>query len=82
MLELHEQCYEQEERGFEAALRITRALGDRPGEAQSLRGLGLCYQRQGNSDTSKATLLEALALVRQPRRTFMEALVLEAIAEH
>lgn len=79
MLRLDEGRHEEALSGFEAALAICRAVGDRPGEAQCLRGLGLIQQRQGNIDRARATLSEALLLVRQPRSTSLEVHIRAAL---
>jgi Flp pilus assembly protein TadD len=66
---------------FRAALEISRSLRDRPGEAQCLRGLGMCFQRQGDVDRARTTLLGALELVQQPKRTLLEGHIRRALAD-
>jgi tetratricopeptide (TPR) repeat protein len=80
MLGIRQENGQAAEEDFREALVITRRLGDRPGEAQCLRGLGLCYQHYGDHERARATLLQALRMVRQPTLTLMERVITEAIA--
>jgi DNA-binding SARP family transcriptional activator/tetratricopeptide (TPR) repeat protein len=81
MLRLHQGRYTVAETGFRDTLRATRALRDRAGEAQSLRGLGLCLAKQGHLAEGRATVQRALALVRQPRPTFLELHIRQTLTE-
>ncbi|HLL66558.1 MAG TPA: BTAD domain-containing putative transcriptional regulator [Micromonosporaceae bacterium] len=66
---------------FLTARDMALALGDQAGVAQSLRGLGTCYHRQGDVVKAKATLSEALDLMRQPRKTYMEDVIRQSIID-
>jgi DNA-binding SARP family transcriptional activator/tetratricopeptide (TPR) repeat protein len=81
MLRLRQERYTVAETGFRDTLRATQALGERAGEAQSLRGLGLCLAKQGHIGEGRATVQRALALVRQPRRTFLETHIRQTLIE-
>ncbi|GAB1690864.1 tetratricopeptide repeat protein [Krasilnikovia sp. M28-CT-15] len=72
MLRIEQQRYDDAESGFQRALATYRSLGDLAGEAQCLRGMGLCLQHQGHTDQAKVILLRALDLVAQPRPTILE----------
>jgi len=81
MLRLKQDRHEEARRQFAEVVSISRFVGDKYGEAQALRGLGICYQRLGQSSKSRSMLLEALNLVRQPRPTLVEAHVRRTLAE-
>jgi DNA-binding SARP family transcriptional activator/tetratricopeptide (TPR) repeat protein len=81
MLRLRQQRFADAEQLFAEVLAATRVLGDRHGQAQALRGLGICYHRHGKDERARAALAEALQLVRQPRPSLVEAHVRQTIAE-
>ncbi len=66
---------------FRAAQEISRSIGDRSGEAQTIRGQALCLRGRGHLAQARALLADALRIVRQPRPTLLESQVLAAIAE-
>ncbi|WP_083936671.1 AfsR/SARP family transcriptional regulator [Longispora albida] len=66
---------------FERVLNRCRKLGDRPGQAQSLRGLGIWHRRFGDSQQGMALLQEALSIIKQPRPTVLEAHIRQTIAD-
>ncbi|MEU4470144.1 BTAD domain-containing putative transcriptional regulator [Micromonospora sp. NPDC023888] len=64
---------------FDHVLRITAVLGDRHGQAQALRGLGICHHRAGRIPQARAALDEALRLVQQPTPSIVESFVQRTI---
>ncbi|GIG57818.1 hypothetical protein Lfu02_21900 [Longispora fulva] len=72
---MEQRRFDDAESGFQRALDTSRILGDLAGEAQCLRGMGLCLQQQGHPDRAKVTLLRALDLVAQPRPTILEGFI-------
>lgn len=81
MLQLQLGQIEGAQTGFVEVLRMTRELRDATGEAQALRGLGLCYQRLGRNDEARKTLLMALRIVRQPQEGLLERFIRQALAD-
>jgi tetratricopeptide (TPR) repeat protein len=79
MLRLAQDRAAEAEQLFLDVLHTCRSLDERPGQAQSLRGLGLAYHQLGDRQRARSTLDEALELVRQPRPTLMEGWIREAI---
>jgi DNA-binding SARP family transcriptional activator len=65
---------------FHEALDLARTLGDLPGEAFCLHGLGLAHQQQGHKRQARHALAEALRIVTQPNPTYMERRIREALA--
>src|SRR6185312_8793413 len=66
---------------FAEVLGITRAAGDRSGQAQALRGLAICHHHFGDADGAVASLTAALEMVRGSAGNFIEKLVLDTAAE-
>jgi tetratricopeptide (TPR) repeat protein len=81
MLRLKQEQYGDAEGIFTDVLALTQKLGDPRGQAQALRGLGICYHRNGSHDKAMATLDEALQLVRQPRPSLVESYIRRTMDE-
>jgi DNA-binding SARP family transcriptional activator len=81
MLRLKQERADEARTLFEEVLDLTRASSDRYGQAQSLRGIGLCYQSEGYPEKAQEALSEALRIVSQPRPTLVEAHVRKTLAE-
>jgi tetratricopeptide (TPR) repeat protein len=81
MLLLKRQRHEQAEPLFAEVLATARAFGDRYGQAQALRGLGICHHRSGRREQARAELTEALQLVRQPTPSIVESSVRQTIED-
>ncbi|MEU8207861.1 BTAD domain-containing putative transcriptional regulator [Micromonospora sp. NPDC049044] len=81
MLLLRSGRHEQGAPLFDQVLTITTLLKDRNGQAQALRGLGICHHRTGDMAQARAALDEALRLVQQPRPSIVEAFIRRTIAE-
>jgi tetratricopeptide (TPR) repeat protein len=60
---LKQQRYDAAERLFRQVLDLVRRVDDRFGEAQAIRGLGLCQRGQGDLDSTRSSLLEALRVL-------------------
>ena len=81
MLMLKRQRHERAEPLFAEVLETARMFGDRYGQAQALRGLGICHHRSGRQVMARAELSEALRLVRQPRPSIVESRVRQTIED-
>jgi DNA-binding SARP family transcriptional activator len=81
MLRLKQERTHEARSLFEEVLDLTRASSDRYGQAQSLRGIGLCYQSEGYPEKAREALSQALRIVSQPRPTLVEAHVRKTLAE-
>jgi tetratricopeptide (TPR) repeat protein len=81
MLRVRQGRFDEANPIFREVFEVSQVLGDRPGQAQALRGLGLCYQKQGDRGRARETLLEALRVLRQPRPDLVEAHIRQTIAE-
>jgi DNA-binding SARP family transcriptional activator len=78
---LKQQRYDAAERLFRQVLDLVRRVGDRFGEAQAIRGLGLCHRGHGDHARARSSLLEALRLIRQPSPTIIEARIQADLSE-
>lgn len=81
MLRLKQERYDDAQDIFADVLALTQKLGDPRGQAQALRGLGICYHHQGSPDRAMSSLGEALQLVRLPRPSLVESYVRRTIDE-
>ncbi|GAB1641482.1 hypothetical protein KRMM14A1259_19050 [Krasilnikovia sp. MM14-A1259] len=81
MLRIEQERYAEAEECIREAHLICQRLKDRPGVAQCLRGLGVCSLRRGDRERARRLLQEALALVQQPRPTFMEVAIRQSLSE-
>ncbi|GIF75969.1 SARP family transcriptional regulator [Asanoa siamensis] len=81
MLLLRRDAHEKAEPLFAEVLATARTFGDRHGQAQALRGLGICHYRSGKRERAHADLTEALHLVRQTNSSIVEARVQQTIEE-
>jgi tetratricopeptide (TPR) repeat protein len=81
MLMLKRQRHEAAEPLFAEVLATARAFGDRHGQAQALRGLGICHHRAGRYAQARSHLTEALQLVRQPRQSIVESYVRQTLMD-
>jgi tetratricopeptide (TPR) repeat protein len=81
MLRLKEGQAEQARILFLEVLEMTRLSSDAYGQAQALRGIGLCYHLEGDPTTAKEMLTRALRLVSQPRPTLVEVHLRKTLAE-
>jgi len=66
---------------FEEVLEVTLALGDRSGQAQALRGLGICHVRRGDRAAGRAALDQALHVLRGHAQTIVTTQIRGTIAE-
>ncbi len=66
--------------GFEEALAVCRAIGDRPGEVANLWGLGLVHHAKGEAAQARSMLTAALLVAAQPRPTLLETMLRESLA--
>jgi tetratricopeptide (TPR) repeat protein len=78
---LRQQRYDTAEDLFRQVLELIRKVGDRYGEAQAIRGLGLCHRGQEDYTKARASLLEALRLIRQPSPTIIETRIQQDLSE-
>jgi tetratricopeptide (TPR) repeat protein len=60
---------------FDDVHDLSRAVGDRAGEAHALRAIGLCRRAAGDLDRAEASTVAALRLVAQPRPTSAERMI-------
>lgn len=81
MLRIRQSRFDEAEQNFVEVSQLTRALGDRPGEAQAIRGMGLSCKGRGDLKGAAARLNEALHLVSQPRPTLLERWIRDDLAE-
>ncbi|MFC0529783.1 AfsR/SARP family transcriptional regulator [Phytohabitans kaempferiae] len=80
MLRLDQRRYQEAEAAFAEVYAMTIELGDLPGQAQAVRGLGLLRQREGRYDEARHLLHRALEMARQPHESIIEISIQREVA--
>ncbi|WP_173152695.1 AfsR/SARP family transcriptional regulator [Phytohabitans suffuscus] len=80
MLRIDQERYPEAEAAFAEVRAMTTALGDLPGQAQAVRGLGLLRQRQGHYGEARRLLHQALEMARQPYASIIEISIKREVA--
>ena len=62
--------------GYNQSLAIAQAIGDKPGEANTLNNLGIAYQAQKNAAKAIESYTQALSIARAISDRRMEAITL------
>ncbi|MEV0269579.1 BTAD domain-containing putative transcriptional regulator [Hamadaea sp. NPDC050747] len=81
MLRIRQQRFQAAQEMFAVVLDACTQLGDRPGEVQALRGIGLCYHHMGEKTLAASYLQDAHRRVVQPRPTLLEGFIRKTIEE-